>query len=75
MYSKTCKESFNYVPVKDEKLDAPITYDEFKRSIMSLKNNKAPGSHFITSEDFKNWLTSDDPEILGNEVINSRKYL
>ena len=56
-------------PVKDEKLDAPIKYEEFKNSIKSLKNNKAPGSDFITTEDFKNLLTSDDPEILGKEVI------
>jgi len=67
LYSKIGKESFHYVPINDEKLDSPITYKEFKNSIMSLKNNKAPGSDFLTNEDFKKWFTSDDPEILGDQ--------
>ena len=66
---KNIKKIINYLPINDEKLDSPITYEEMKISIKSLKNNKAPGSDFITNEDFKKWLTSDDPEILGNEAI------
>ena len=74
LYSKTGKESFNYVPINDEKLDSPITYEEFKKSIMSLKNNKAPGSDFLTNENFKKWFTSDDPEILGEELVIESIY-
>ena len=74
MYSKVGKESFNYLPVSNEKLDSPITYEEFKNSIMSLKNNKAPGSDFLTNEDFKKWLTSDDPEIFGEELVLESIY-
>ena len=42
LYSKTCTKSFRYFPVKEEKLDAPITYEEFTNPVKSLKNNKAP---------------------------------
>ena len=68
LYSKTGKESFHYAPINDEKLDPPITYEEFKNSIMSLKNNKVPGNDFLTNEDFKKWFTSDDPVIFGDEL-------
>ena len=43
LYSKTCTKSYHYLSVKDDKLDAPITYEEFTSAIKSLKNNKAPG--------------------------------
>ena len=47
-------------------MDGPITFDEFKTAIQSLKNNKAPGNDFITNEDIKQFLTreSDDLDTL-----------
>ena len=74
LYSETGKQSFHYVPILDEKLDSPITYKKFKKSIMSLKNKKAPGSDFWTNEDFKKWFTSGDPEILGDALVSEIIY-
>ena len=55
--------------VSQRLLDSPITYEEFISVCKWLKNNKAPGSDYITNEDFKNLLSLDDPEILGSTDI------
>ena len=59
---------FVYNPIfgNDVDLDCPITYAEFISVLHTLKNNKAPGSDFITNEDFKILpQLSDDEEISG----------
>ena len=59
LYSKTCnKNLFDYISIENMDLDSPINYDEFISSLKSLKNNKAPGSDFITNEDFKKFTLS-----------------
>ena len=68
LYSKTCKKELDLTPIENPKIDHPITFEEFISVVKSLKNNKAPGSDFITNEDFKNLLESDE-EILGGSVI------
>ena len=44
-------------------MDGPITFDEFKTAIQSLKNNKAPGNDFITNEDIKQFLLQESEDL------------
>ena len=75
LYSKTCnKNLFDCISIENMDLDSPINYDEFISSLKSLKNNKAPGSDFITNEDFKNLLSLDDSEIKESVVILQSVY-
>ena len=53
LYSKTGRESFNFVTINDKKLDFPFTNEKFKNPIMSLKIIKALGSNFLSNEEFK----------------------
>ena len=55
-----------YYHEEDSELDSPITYSEFIEVLSKLKNNKAPGSDFITNDDLKMFilpLDSDDPDV------------
>ena len=75
LYSNVKSKVFNYNnPVEDENLDFPLRYEEFISVCKSLKNNKAPGSDFLTNEDFKNLLSLDDPEILGSTDILKKVF-
>ena len=44
-------------------MDGPITFDEFKTAIQSLKHNKAPGNDFITNEDIKQFLLQESEDL------------
>ena len=72
LYEKSPSKFFVYNQVNGNELeiDRPITYAEFVSVLPKLKNNKAPGSDFITNEDFKILLQpSDDEDISRNNAL------
>ena len=72
LYEKHNLPAFVFNPVKgnDQELDRPFTYVEFVSVLPGLKNNKAPGSDFITNEDFKILLqASDDQDISSKSAL------